>query len=415
MSVIGVVGVVLFALGIGVSIALHEAGHLLTAKWFGMKVRRYFIGFGPKIFSFRRGETEYGLKAIPAGGFCDIMGMTALDEDVQPTEAPRAFYRQAMWKRVIVLAAGSVTHFIIGVLVVFVMSLTTGLPNVTPISVVGDVSQCVSLAPQNATTGEIPACAPNDPAPAKNSGLRSGDKILSVAGVATANYVDLVKTVRSLHGPTPFVIERDGKQQTLTVDIPQVPRLALDTPADKNGKPLPGGKTEMVGAIGLGPASSLHYTPSTAIPATVGFTGFMFENTWHGLMQLPQRIPSVIKAIGGGERDVNSPVSVVGATVIGGQAAERGLWSAFLLLLAGLNFFVGAFNLVPLLPLDGGHIAVGLFEKVRDAIRRLRGLPAGGPVDYTKLLPLTYLVILVGGAVTLLTVTADIVNPIKIG
>jgi RIP metalloprotease RseP len=128
-----IIGVVLFALGICVSVALHEAGHMMTAKAFGMKVRRYFIGFGPTVFSFRRGDTEYGLKWIPLGGFCDIAGMTALDE-VTPQEAPRAMWRFKTWKRTVVLAAGSITHFILGFVILYLMAVTMGLPNLSPTS-----------------------------------------------------------------------------------------------------------------------------------------------------------------------------------------------------------------------------------------------------------------------------------------
>lgn len=143
-----VLGVVLFALGITLSIALHEFGHLLTAKAFGMKARRYYIGFGQRIWSFRRGETEYGVKAIPLGGFVDIAGMTALDE-VAPDERARAFYSKPVWQRVVVLGAGSMTHFILGIVVVYLMALSTGLPDARP--AVGQVAQCIG--DQDSTTG----------------------------------------------------------------------------------------------------------------------------------------------------------------------------------------------------------------------------------------------------------------------
>src|SRR6185312_14277045 len=138
-SALFVLGVVLFALGIAVSIALHEAGHMYTAKAFGMLVRRYFIGFGPRVFSFRRGETEYGLKWIPAGGFCDIAGMTALDP-VTTEEAPRAFFRKPTWQRVVVLSAGSITHFMIGIVLIYVLAVGWGLPTMTPEPIAGTIS-----------------------------------------------------------------------------------------------------------------------------------------------------------------------------------------------------------------------------------------------------------------------------------
>jgi membrane-associated protease RseP (regulator of RpoE activity) len=405
--VLYVLGVVLFALGIGISVALHEFGHLLTAKAFGMKVTRYFIGFGPKIWSFRKGETEYGFKVIPAGGFCDIVGMTALDE-VAPEDAPRAFYRQKTWKRVIVLSAGSITHFIIGLLIVYVAAVSLGLPNSKDLAIAGDIGSCAQ-ATQDPSTGKYSPCTASDPAPAKDAGIKPGDRVLSVGGRPISTYTDMVYATRDVRGPTPFVIERDGKQMTLTVNVATVSRI-LDPK-----KPLgPNDPVGPVGAIGMGEAQTISYGPIAAFGATAGFTGQMFEAVWEGLKALPTKVPALFNAIAGGQRDPNAPVSVVGASLIGGQAADLGAWWFFVILLANLNFFVGVFNLLPLLPLDGGHIAVNLYERVRDMVRRWRGRPAGAPVDYMKLLPLTYLLVLVGGAYTLLAITADIVNPIKL-
>jgi membrane-associated protease RseP (regulator of RpoE activity) len=396
--VLFVLGVVLFALGIAVSIALHEAGHMWTAKAFGMRVRRYFIGFGPKVFSFRRGETEYGLKAIPAGGFCDIAGMTALDE-VTPDEAPRAFFRKPTWQRVVVLSAGSITHFIIGMLLVYALAVAAGLPNLRNTPVVGELS---CAANQVSPTALAP-CAPGVPEPALAAGLQTGDRLVSVAGTPTATWPDAVTAIRAAAGPTPVVVERDGQEIGLTVDVARVTRLD------------PAGAAVTVGAIGAGQQAVFEYGPLTAVPATLDFTGQMFANVWQGILSFPERIPALWEALGGGERDQNTPVSVVGASIIGGDAAERGLWEYFVLLLALLNFFVGVFNLLPLLPLDGGHIAVNLYERVRDTVRARLGKSKMPPVDYTRLLPLTYFVILVGGAVSLLTLAADIVNPIRLG
>ncbi|HEY4007888.1 MAG TPA: site-2 protease family protein [Pseudonocardia sp.] len=398
-------GVVLFALGIGISIALHEAGHMWTAKAFGMKVRRYYIGFGPKIFSFRRGETEYGMKWIPAGGFCDIAGMTALDP-VAPDEEPRAFYKKKTWQRVIVLSAGSIVHFIIGTLLLYLVAVGSGLP---PIGiVVGDIS-CAAPAADPAT-GQPNPCGPGDPSPAKAAGLRTGDQIISVAGTPATDWDQVVTTIRAHAGPTPIVVERDDKQLTLQVDVATVSRPLLQgfVPGNKQNH------LGNVGAIGVSQLSYIEYGPLTAVPATIKFTGYMFDRTWLGLKMFPEKVPNVLRAIGGAPRDINGPISVVGASVIGGDAVEHGAWAFFTFLLATLNFFVGVFNLVPLLPLDGGHVAVNLYERVRDTVRRRMGKVAMPPVDYTRLLPLTYVVILVFGAISLLTITADIVNPIRL-
>jgi len=402
--VIFIAGVVLFAIGITISIALHEFGHLLTAKAFGMSARRYFIGFGRRIWSFHRGGTEYGIKAIPLGGFVDIAGMTALDE-VKPHEEARAFYRKPVWQRVVVLSAGSLTHFVVGVLVVFVMAVSTGLPETRP--AVGKIASCVS--DQSPVTGEILPCTPSDPqAPAKVAGLQTGDVVLAVGGVPTPAWRDVLIQIRRSAGPTEFRIDRDGREQTLSVDVQRVQRLPVGVAPGQDSR------LETAGVVGMGQQLDRQYGALAAVPATFAFTGDMFAATWEGLKRFPEKVPALFRAIGG-EDDPERPISVVGASIIGGDAADRGLWELFLFMLAAVNFFVGVFNLLPLLPLDGGHIAVNLYEKLRDWARRLRGLPAGGPVDYTKLLPLTYVVVLVGGGIMLLTVTADIVNPIRIG
>ncbi len=398
-----VLGVVLFAVGIGISIALHEAGHMYSAKAFGMKVRRYFIGFGPTLFSFRRGETEYGLKLIPAGGFCDIAGMTALEDLPDPEDRKRAFFRFATWKRVVVLSAGSLTHFALGIVLIYVMAVSTGLPNLDrqpPPAVVSEVSQCIGVRADS-------PCQPGSPAPARDAGLQPGDRVLAVAGTPVQNYGELSTAIQSRSGPTEFRFERSGQQRTVTIDVARVPLSTLG-----------GQSNELVGAIGVSPQRSLEpatlqYGPVDAVGQTVSFTGTMFVNTWQGLVQFPQKVPLLLDRIAG-EDNPETPVSVVGASVLGGDAVDFGAWWFFLLLLATLNLFVGVFNLLPLLPLDGGHIAVNLYEAFRNAVRRAFGRANGPPVDYNRLMPLTYAFVIVLIGVGALTITADIVNPIRL-
>jgi membrane-associated protease RseP (regulator of RpoE activity) len=399
-----IIGVVLFALGICVSVALHEAGHMVTAKAFGMKVRRYFVGFGPTVFSWRRGETEYGLKWIPLGGFCDIAGMTALDE-VTPDEAPRAMWRFKTWKRTVVMSAGSITHFILGFVVLYLMAVTMGLPNLTPTQT-EPVLASTSCARSTTTESQArdTTCPPGSLTPAKTAGLQTGDKVLSVGGKPVATWDAMLAAVQATSGPTAFEVQRGEQRLSLVVDVPKVQRWS-STGVREVG---------MIGASPVLPAVTTQYGPVAAIGATFGFTGTMFAETAQRLVEFPQRIPAVVTAIFGGERDPNTPVSVVGASRIGGEAVEQGIWVLFFFLLASLNFFIGVFNLLPLLPLDGGHIAIVWYERIRDWIRGLRGKAAGGPVDYTKLSGITMVLVLIGGAVTLLTVTADIVNPIRL-
>jgi membrane-associated protease RseP (regulator of RpoE activity) len=399
-----IIGVVLFALCIGVSLALHEAGHLLSAKAFGMKVRRYYVGFGPRIWSFRRGETEYGLKAIPVGGFCEIAGMTALDE-VAPEDERRAMWRQKTWKRTVVMATGPFTHFLLGFIVLYTMAVTFGLPNVAEKPVISQVSNCVHDA---RTTSQLTnqTCQPGETGPAQAAGLQPGDEVLAVGDVNTPTWTKMVQEIQTAEGPTPFTIRRGDETLRLTVDVPQVDRPVTNTDGKTN--------VEQVGVAGVSATGSFDYTPISAVGGSLTFTGTMFAQTFEKLIEFPQRIPAVVKAIFGGERDPNTPVSVVGASRIGGEAVEAGLWQLFLLLLAGLNFFMGVFNLLPLLPLDGGHIAVTWYEHIRNWLRNRSGKTAAAPVDYTKLSGITMVLVLIGGAVLLLTVTADIVNPIRI-
>ena len=399
-----VFGVVLFAIGIAASIALHECGHMWAAQRLGMKVRRYFVGFGPKVFSVRRGETEYGLKAIPLGGFCDIAGMTALEE-LEPEEIDRAMYRQKAWKRIVVMISGIGMNFIVGFVLIFVLAVGWGLPDLSPSdnAVVGSVG-CV--APQD-KDGKLLECTGDGPA--QLAGIQPGDEIVAVNGKEVDTFADLVDITRKLSGSATFTVKRDGERLDLTVAVQQVPRLV-----QKEGDAEP--HLESVSAIGVSreDVKIEPYSVLGAIPASFSFTGDMFVKTIHGLAQMPSKVVDLWHAVTGGERDIDTPISVVGASAIGGQVAERGYWDTFILLLASLNFFLGAFNLLPLLPLDGGHMAVTIYEKIRNSVRARRGLAAGPPVDYLKLLPLTYVVVVIGGAYMLLTLTADIINPIKL-
>ncbi|GGK96225.1 M50 family metallopeptidase [Nocardia jinanensis] len=395
-----VLGFVLFALGITISIALHECGHMWTAQATGMKVRRYFIGFGPKVFSFRRGETEYGLKWLPLGGFCDIAGMTALDE-LEPEEIDRAMYRQATWKRLVVMSGGIGMNFLLGFLLIVVLAIGWGLPNLNqpPETTIGAMS-CV--APQNPdrTTGPCTGLGP-----AQRAGLQRGDVVTAINGESVETWDEFQALTQQQKGPFTYTVERN--EQTLNLEV--VPEWAMRYPRD-------GGPGKEVGVVGVGQEfyPPAQYGVFAAIPAAASFTGEMFIRTFQSLAQMPAKVVSLWDAVTGGERDRETPISVYGASKIGGETAERGYWNAFILILASLNFFLGAFNILPLLPLDGGHIAVVLYEKIRNTIRGWKGLAPGAPVDYLKLLPLTYVVVVAGGAYMLLTLAADIVNPIQL-
>jgi len=419
-----IIGIVVFALGILISVCLHEAGHMVTAKAFGMKVTRYFAGFGPTLWSFRKGETEYGIKAIPLGGFVKIVGMTPQDDDVEPGDEPRAMWRQPVWKRTIVMSAGSVTHFLLGVVILWGLFAFVALPdsdktNASP-PVVETTLPCVKINytvdPQ---TGEAVACVPGtDPASAATIlGLRPGDKIVAVNGGAVPSWAAMTDKIRSSGGQTvTLTYVRDG--QTITsapVELPAAQRVKADvdptTPANK----ITDAQLERVGQLGIAPVSATSTAgPVAAFGMAKDQTVLMFEGTFTSLKQFPEKVPKLWSAITGQKRDPGTPVSVVGASRIGGELFQHGQFATFLVVLAGLNFFVGLFNLLPLLPLDGGHIAISWFEKVRTWLYGRLHRPDPGRVDYMKLMPITYAVILIFGGFTVLTVTADIVNPITL-
>ncbi|WP_054814277.1 M50 family metallopeptidase [Nocardia arizonensis] len=393
-------GFALFALGITISVALHECGHMWAAQATGMKVRRYFVGFGPKVFSFRRGETEYGLKALPLGGFCDIAGMTALDE-LEPEDLDRAMYRQETWKRLLVMSGGIAMNFLLGFILVVVLAVGWGLPRLDqpPATALGAMG-CV---PQQNPDGSVQPCTGDGPA--QRAGLQRGDVVTAVNGVPVESWKQFQSETQKQTGPFTYTLRRDGRTLTVPVEPVRVMRY-----------PEGGGSGKEVSAVGVGAEvyEPVQYGVLAAIPASAAFTGDMFVRTFQALAQMPQKVSALWTAVTGGERDPETPVSVYGASKIGGESAERGLWNVFIVVLASLNFFLGAFNLLPLLPLDGGHIAVVLYEKARNVLRGRRGLPPGAPVDYLKLLPVTYVAVVIGGAYMVLTLAADIMNPIKL-
>ncbi|MGY0006287.1 M50 family metallopeptidase [Micromonospora sp. I033] len=407
-------GVALFALAILISVSLHEAGHMLTAKAFGMKVTRYFVGFGPTLWSFKRGETEYGVKGIPLGGFCKIVGMTPQDDDVEPGDEKRVMWRYPVWKRTIVMSAGSITHFALALVTLWILAVSAGLPNPKfPSTEDGFKAEpaVIALAPCVVVENAARGCQADDPAsPAAKAQLQDGDRITAVNGRPVSTWGDMLDVVRGTKpGAATVDYVRDGRPATATVDLAAVQRPPLGDPK---------GATSAVSALGVAlqptTPTRVQYGPVGAFGATADFTGNMAVQTLHAMQRIPQKVPALWTAVTGGERDVDTPISVVGASRLGGEAVENNAWLLFFMLFVSLNFFIGVFNLLPLLPLDGGHIAIAWFERARSWLYARIGRADPGRVDYLKLMPLTYAVILIGGAFTLLTVTADVVNPITL-
>ncbi|MDO4651830.1 RIP metalloprotease [Corynebacterium durum] len=395
-------GVALFALGIMVTIALHEWGHMRSALACGMKVRRFYVGFGPTVVKWNRKGIEYGFKAVPLGGFCDIAGMTAMDE-IDEDERPYAMVYKPWWQRIFVLSGGVLMNILVGLVVLYAVAVTAGLPDpdadYTPTVA---KTACVPASQIDAQT--LSDCT--GAGPAAEAGIREGDRITAVNGEAVASFVDLRAKLYEMPGQTADLTVERGTE-VLHIDVPVTSVTRLNQ----------AGETVTVGAIGVTsePVDVMRsYGPLDGIGATVRFSGSMLSATLQGLASFPGKIPGVVASIFGAERDQEGPMSVVGASRVGGELVERSQWTMFLMMLASLNFFLALFNLVPLPPLDGGHIAVVIYEKIRDFIRGLRGIAPGQPADYTKLMPITYVMSAVLLGIGAIVIIADVVNPVRL-
>jgi membrane-associated protease RseP (regulator of RpoE activity) len=400
--VLTAIGVVAFVVALLTSVMIHEGGHFYTARRFGMKATQFFVGFGPTLWSRKRGETEYGVKAIPAGGFVKIVGMTPL-EDVEPGDEDRAFYRQPAGRRTVVLVAGSFMHFVIAVVLVIIAAFGIGQ--------VVQTSPALAKPTDCVASGVDQTCGQSDavPAPAKAAGVQPGDVVVAIDGRKVKNGGDFIRTVRaSAAEPLVLTVLRDGKRIELKVLPVPVNRPSL---TDKT-------KTELVGAIGVTVQARV-VTDRQGFAQSVRTTGSYLSLLATGLTDLTHKLGTITKVYSP-DRDPTTFVGPVGGARISGEVLARDdsvgvKLLNFLMLIAGLNFFVGIFNLLPLLPLDGGHIAVVWFETARDRIRRARGyIGELQRVDITKLMPITYAVVLLFVASTLWLLGADIVNPVKL-
>jgi len=401
------IGVLAFVVALLTSVMLHEAGHFLTAKLFGMKATQFFVGFGPTLFSRQRGETEYGVKAIPAGGFVKIIGMTPLEE-VAVEDQPRAFINKPGWQRFIVLVAGSTTHFVIGLVLLIVLAI--GWPtHDTGNARIAEVFTCAVQ-----TDG---GCGPGAVAAPAHGVLEKGDVIVAVNGraVKTAVVPDLapdakpgamvkggdgaaISMMKSASGPINLTVVRHGSQQELTVNpvvIDGVRRIGIGTQPDY---------------VRLGAAA--------AVGNGLSLFGQSVTGSFSALGKVPGEVANIFKpkpatrTIGGSGASVTSVVGV--ARVAGEGFAAAGVSGGIATLIgitASVNIFVGIFNLFPFLPLDGGHVAILGYEKLRNAWRRRRHLSTAGPVDLTKLMPLTYGVLAIIVTVSALILFADVSNP----
>jgi membrane-associated protease RseP (regulator of RpoE activity) len=393
------IGWVIFIVALLVSVMLHETGHFVLAKKFGMKVTRYFVGFGPTIWSTWRGETEYGIKALPFGGFVKIVGMHSLDDPDDPEDEPRAFRSHPAWQRILVLAAGSAMHFLLALVLVFGLALGVGIAN-DNVTQLGAISPCV---PTSLTAYNNGTCGSDAPAsPAKLAGLRAGDTVTAFDGHPVSTFTQLGDAIRAVPpgSSATITVRRDGKLVTLPIKPASV--------SGRNGSYL-----------GIGPAVLFQVaSPLRAIEYSGTTFGQVLAGSAQAVAGLPGALPKLF-AKNRASTSAGQVSSVVGAAeATGAEVASNAGWqykiSFVLLLIASLNIFVGAFNLLPLLPLDGGHIAVIVYERIRAWLARLRGRPDPGLADIAKFLPVSFGLFLVIVFFSLVLVSADIVNPIKL-
>ena len=393
------IGWVIFLVALLFSVMLHETGHFVMAKKFGMKATRYFVGFGPTLWSTRRGETEYGIKALPIGGFVKIIGMHSLDDVEDPADEPRSFRRHPAWQRIVVLCAGSFMHFVLAFLLIFGLALGIGISNDNSTQL-GTVSTCVAA---NTTQLNNGTCTASDHAsPAKLAGLRVGDQVTAFNGKPVSNWTQLGNAIRKAPaGSTADItVKRDGKTLIL--------HATLATVSGRSG-------------AYLGIAPGVVFQVVNPIRAAQ-YAGSAFGQVLVGSVKAVGALPAALPKLFSKDRASSAAgqvSSVVGAAEATGTAVAANVgWqykvSFVLLLIASLNIFVGAFNMLPLLPLDGGHVAAVVWERIRAWYARLRGRPDPGLVDMTKLLPVSFSIFMVLMFFGIALVLADIVNPVNI-
>lgn len=397
-----VIKTVLVVFAVIAMVMIHELGHFATAKWAGMKVTEYFLGFGPRLWSIRRGETEYGIKALPLGGYVKIIGMSNLEE-VDPSEEHRTYRQKPYWRRLSVAVAGSFTHFVMAYLILVFLQAGMGVPKA--VNEIGGLARGV-----------------NGPTPAEQAGLQVGDKIIAVDGKVVDDWTSDVPAYLSERAgvPVSMTIERGGAELDVSV-TPMDSRLLLPPAQSETAAPIAG---PAVGKIGITPViRNERVDPLTAVGRsftqmfTVGwevikqigdiFSPSGIENYFHLLTESSDDASDQLPVDPASEAETqNRFLSPLGFVDVAHGAASAGLREV-LVLLFSFNLFIGIFNLMPLLPFDGGHVAVATYEKLRSSRGRRH------MVDFAKLLPVSYAVFIIIVFIGLSSLWLDVFNPIQ--
>ncbi len=437
-------GIIFVAIGIAVSIGLHELGHLWPAKKFGVKVPTYAIGFGPTLFKFTRGETTYAVKLIPLGGYITMIGMyppnktageknhtesqvnkrgffadmifsarNAHSEHVTAADKNRMFYQLPVWKRMIIMFGGPLMNLVLGVFLMVVV--ISGIGTIRQSTTIDQVMPCVIVQPRS-----VSECTDMDPiSPASQAGLAAGDEIISVNGKTIETSADLSANLTAGQAAI-LTIRPSGSKAIKTIEL--TPIAAARGKVDANGNPVLGAdgtvQLEQRAVIGILFGSERSQQPvAKALEQSV----FGISQVAQMILTLPQQLTDVaISTFTGEPRNPNGAVSVVGIGQISGEISSNNnidvvdKLSVGLSIVASLNFALFGFNMLPLLPLDGGHIAGGVYESLKRGLFRVLRKPAPGPADTALLMPVTWFVFILLMAMSALLIIADLVNPITI-
>lgn len=389
-------GVWIFIAAILIVVMIHESGHFFVAKAFNFKATKYFVGFGPTLWSTTKGETEYGVKLLPLGGFVKIVGMNPY-EDIPAEDVPRSYSKKPRWQRALVIVAGSATHFVVAFVILFVTTMTIGFPTQEASNIVAAVTTQVE----------------GEPTAAADLALAPGDKIVAAGSIQDPSWEEISDYIRSRGGESAtFEIESDGGTRTESVVLGRAifsedgEVLEYAAPDGDLRSPQPG--EEVYGFLGVGPE------PIFEKKGPIGAAGDSASRTWEVTKLSVKGIGETFKMVfggelwraltGSGERAVDEgPLGIIGAGRIASESVETGQTLNLIGLIVGFTVFVGLMNLLPLPPLDGGHLAVLAYESI---FKR--------EVDVRKLVPVAAAVISFFVILFIAVLYLDLARPVRV-